>query len=136
MENKELTPSSNKAIVPTLSGEKEIGFEYNPNEDGLWEVTLGGKKATIKQKDLFSLVFYAANTEQVDKLTPVTNTQVTMLVRKHKVKLLSDLKKGEDVIVRCETPVETTVYEGLRGVIGKRKKSSILLPPRLSGGVL
>ena len=114
--------------MPTVSGEKEIGFEYKPANDGLWEVTLAGKKATVKQKDLFALVFYAANTDQVDKLTPVQNTQVNIYVRKHKIKLLRDMRKGEEVIARCETPVETIVTEGLRGLIGKRKKSNLILP--------
>lgn len=127
MDNNDLQPSSNKGTVPSLSGEKEVGFEYLPGKEA-WEITVAGKRAVITQKDLFSLVFYAANTDQVEKLTPVQNTQVTMYVRKHKIKLLKDMKRGEEVVARCETPVETIVEQGLRGIVEKKKKSSILLP--------
>lgn len=120
--------SSNKAVVPAISGEKEVGFEYIPKGEGQWEITLGGKKAKIKQADLFSLVFYAANADQTDKLTPIQNTRVTMYVRKHKIKLLKDMRKGEEVIARCETPVETIVEQGIKGILDKKKESSILVP--------
>ena len=123
----ELTPSSNKAIVPSLKGEKEIGFEYLPDKTA-WEVTLGDKKAVIKQSDLFALVFYAADTDQVDKLTPVQNTEVRIYSRIHKIQLKKDAKKGSFVTARCEISVPVVIEEGLKGLLEKRKRSKILLP--------
>jgi len=125
--NEDLKPSHNKAIVPSLRGEKKVGFEYLPDK-AAWEVTLGGKEAVIKQSDLFALVFYAADTDQVDKLTPVQNTEVRVYSRIHKIQLKKDAKKGEFVTARCEITVPVLIEEGLRGIIEKRKKSKILLP--------
>jgi len=125
--DKKFTPSSNKAVVPTLGGESKVGFEYKPRGDGIWEITLGGKKATIKQEDLFALVFYAADVDQVDKLTPVQNTEVRIYTRVHKIKLKNNMKKGDTVTATCEISVPTVIEQGLKGILEK-KKSSLIVP--------
>jgi len=126
--DKKFTPSSNKAVVPSLGGESNVGFEYKPRGDGIWDITLGGKKATIKQEDLFALVFYAADADQVDKLTPVQNTEVRIYSRVHKIKLKKDMKKGDTVTATCEISVPTIIEQGLKGILEKRKKSGLILP--------
>lgn len=113
-----------KVIMTDLRGKRDVGMEvlFSDNEDlkETVKVTMGSEEAIISVKDLYSFIFVIANAEQQEQLTPVKQTLVRKIQKLHKIRAKKDIKKGEFVVARCETNVPVEVWEGMKGMMGKR----------------
>jgi hypothetical protein len=101
----------------------EINFSSNPDLKETVKIEIGGKEAIIPIKYLYSFVFMVANSEQQERLMPVRQTLVRKIVKQHRILAKRDIKKGEYVVARCETNVPVEIWEGLKGMLEKRKSA-------------
>ncbi len=98
----------------------EVNFSDNPDLKETVKIDVGGREAVVPIKYLYSFVFLVANHEQQDDLMPIKQTLVRKIVKQHRILAKKDIKKGEYVVARCETNVPVEIWEGLKGLLGKR----------------
>jgi len=117
----------NKCVLSDLQRKNDIKVEVNfSNKENLRDcikLTMGDKTAIIPISELHTLVWSVASEQQRDDLTPVKQTLVRKIVKKHMVEAKKNIKKGEMIRVRCETNVPVEIYEGLKGMMPKDNKS-------------
>ena len=120
----------NKAILKDLgSGGNDLTAEVNfPGQKDVVKLTLGGKSAVVAIKDLYTLVWSIGSAEQRDNLMPIKQTLVRKIRKRHIVEVTKDIRKGEKLNVRCETNVPVEIWEGLRGMMGKKSYSMDSVP--------
>ena len=109
----------------------EINFSKSEGHKDCVRLTLDGKTAIIPIKELHGLVWSVADAEQRDRLTPVTMTTIRKIKKLHKVEVKKDIKKGDFLNVRCETSVPVEVYEGLKGMLDKKPKTTVPIIGRI-----
>src|SRR3990167_10432155 len=125
-----LVQDYNKCVLNDIRGSSgnnitaEINFSEKEELADCVKLTMGDKTAMIPIKELHSLVWSIADREQRDNLTPVKQTLVRKLVKRHVVEAKKDIRKGEMINVRCETNVPVEIYEGLRGFMPKRNPTT------------
>lgn len=105
----------------------DVTFDVHPKSDWI-DVTIGKEHGKIKYSDLFGMVFTIADPKRQEEMMPVRQTEVMRYRKVHAVQLKKDMHKGEIMKVRCETDVPLTVVEGLRGLVEKEKKTTLILP--------
>lgn len=98
----------------------EVNFSSDTDLKETVKIEIGGKEAIIPIKYLYSFVFMVANHEQQDNLLPIRHTLVRKIVKQHRIMAKKNIKKGEYVVARCETNVPVEIWEGLKGMLGKR----------------
>lgn len=111
-------------------GENKAEFEADVATDGefLVSLTVKGQKVRFPFKDLYSFVFFTATADQQSNLMPIKQIEVKKLVKWHRVQAKKDIQRGEMINVRCETNVETEVYNGLKSMIPKRNPTTAAIP--------
>ena len=120
----------NKAILNDIRGgagndiTAEINFSEKEDLKDCVKLTLAGKTAMIPISELHTLVWSVADAKQRDDLTPVKQTLVRKLIKRHVVEAKRDIKKGQMINVRCETNVPVEIWEGLRGLVPKRNPTT------------
>lgn len=120
----------NKAILSDIRGSSgnditvEINFSEKEELRDCVKMTMDGKSAIIPISELHTLVWSVANEQQRDDLTPLKQTLVRKLVKRHIVEAKRDIKKGQMINVRCETNVPLEIYEGLKGLMPKRNPTT------------
>ena len=100
----------------------EIEMNVSESTTDTVKITIAGKSSFIKIEDLYGLVFVMCDPEQQMDMMPVRHTTIRKLVRWHTVEVKKDMRKGERLIVKCETDVPMTVEEGLRADVFKKRK--------------
>lgn len=98
----------------------EVNFSGNSELKETVKIEIGGEEAVIPIKYLYSFVFMVANHEQQDNLMPIKQTLIRKIVKQHRIMAKKNIKKGEYVVARCETNVPVEIWEGLKGMLGKR----------------
>jgi hypothetical protein len=113
----------NKVTLPDCSGKNDMEVEMNVSEStsDAVKVTIAGKSAFIKIEDLYGMIFVLCDPEQQMNMMPVRHTTIRKLVRWHTVEVKKDMRKGERLVVKCETDVPMTVEEGLRADVFRKK---------------
>ena len=113
-----------KVVIPDLRNKRDVEMEVCFAEDEVFKdtikVTMGSEEAIIKIKDLYGFMFVIANAEQQEQLMPVQQTTIRKIVKRHVVKVTKDIRKGDMLNVRCETNVPVEMWEGMKGMMGKR----------------
>lgn len=131
--------SHNIAVIPDIKHQNDIECEINKNDEYQDYVVLkmGDKKAYVKIKDLYGLIFMLVGEEEQKDMMPVRKTEVRIYERQHRIKLKKDMKKGEIVVANCRIEVPLIVEEGLYGLVKRRtrRSSSILVPEKYSKGI-
>lgn len=116
--------TQNKVVVPDLKGKNDVSFEVNfsdnPDLKECVKVEINGSEAIIPIKDFYGFVFVIANEEQQERMLPVRQTTVRKITKLHKIQAQKNIKKGEFVVARCETNVPVEIFEGLKGMMGKK----------------
>ena len=113
----------NKVTLPDQSGKNDMMVEMNVTQatKDCVKITIDGKSSFIKIEDLYGMIFVICSEEQQLNMMPVRQTTIRKLVRWHTVEVKKDMKRGERIVVKCETDVPMTVEEGLRSdVFNKR----------------
>lgn len=112
-----------KAVIPDLDKRYDISIEVNWTEKAADKVriTIDGKQAVIRMKDLVGFVLLAADPQQQDAMMPVRKTELTTFVRQFRVKATKPIKPGEYLVFNANINVPTTVVEGLSGVVENAK---------------
>ena len=122
----------NKAFLRDIRNKHDITAEINFSEDeGLKDcvkMTMGKNTAIIPIKELYTLVWSVVDTKQRTDLTPITQTLVRKIKKRHIVEVTRDIKKGEKLNVRCEVDVPVEMYEGLQGMMPKRNHTTEGVP--------
>lgn len=112
-----------KIILTDLRGKYDVSMEVGfSNDEEIVKIGIDGKEAIVPIKDLYNFIFLIASAEQQEKLMPVKQTTVRKIIKRHIVKVTKDIKKGDTLRVRCETNVPVEIWEGLAGLMGKKKK--------------
>lgn len=119
-----------KVIYTDLLGKHDVSMEINfSDEKDLVKLSIDGKDSIIKISDLFNFVFLIADADQQEKLMPIKTETIRKIVKRHVVRVTRDIKKGEMLNVRCETNVPISIWEGLKGMMGKtQEKKSFNIP--------
>src|SRR3990167_2072771 len=108
------------AEIPSEQGKPIIA---RTSGDEFMEIQIGDEKSLIKREDLYGLVFVLGDSNTQDALMPVRQTTIRKYYKQHRVKVKKSLKAGDELVVNCEYSIPTTVEEGLKGLIGKARKS-------------
>lgn len=122
--------SQEKVVYTDLKGKHDLSMEINfsPEKDHV-KVSIAGTDSIVKISDLFNFVFFIANAEEQEQMMPVKSETVRKIRKIHMVKATKDVKKGDMFKFRCETNVVESVWEGLKGMMGKEiKKSASNIP--------
>lgn len=86
---------------------------------------IDGKECIISRAELYSLLFLFGDEEQQEQLIPVKSTEVSMLKRWVGIRLKRNMKKGEELHVMVEFPVEQRVKEKFQIDMAKEMKRSM-----------
>lgn len=124
-----------KVMLQDLKGKQDVGMEVcfsdSPDLQDTVRVTMGSETAIIKISELYGFMFVIANAEQQEQLMPVKQTTVRKIRKRHIVEVTKDIRKGQKLNVRCETNVPVEVWEGMRGMLGRKevkRQTSVSLP--------
>ncbi len=120
---------SQKIGIPSKTNGKELELELNWNtkvKPTDVRVRIGKEELVIDLKDLFFFVFTAGTADMQADLMPVRQTKVYKQIRQHRLVLKKDMKAGQMVIANCETDVETSVVDSLKGELFKSKGRSLM----------
>lgn len=115
-----MTILRNKHNTATLEdqsdGKHEIELDVNWDKDikDMIKLTFDDKIAYVRKSDLFAFMFVLATPEQQEALIPVRRDEVKAYDRQHRVELLKDMKKGEELVVNCKIHVPTIIDEAIR----------------------
>lgn len=108
----------NTAKIESINGKDTVYFDVNfdKKHKEYVKIRLGKEMIKVNIQHMFSFLLMMANPEQMDALTPATEKtlQVKSLTRQHKVKLMKDMKAGEEVVVTCTVDIPLLVEEGIR----------------------
>ena len=129
-ENNMAVDTQEKVIYTDLKGKHDVSMEINfSDEKDHVKISIDGKDSIIKISDLFNFVFLIADADQQEKLMPIKTETIRKIVKRHVVRVTRDIKKGEMLNVRCETNVPVSIWEGLKGMMGKtQEKKSFQFP--------
>lgn len=111
---------------PNLGGDNvEMEINFNSETDAI-RVKVGDKTGIISKQDIYPVIFVIADPENQSKLMPVQKTEIRKYIKQHRVKLLKNMKKGEEMVVNCEVDVPLTIEQNLRGLIDKKKNKIVI----------
>ena len=119
----------NKITLYDKNGKNDLSIEVNWNDSEevkdcfALRLTLGDKQAIINRDDFFSLLMVLGDNKMQDKLIPSRSLKITKYYKQHRVMAKNDIRKGQQVIINCETDVPSLVREGYKFDLVKDSKS-------------
>ena len=97
-----------------------IFVDVDPDNEML-RLRIGNESRMIRKSELYSFCYIIADSATQDQLTPIKMTEVQHFTRMHRIKLKKDMRAGDTVTCRCHVSVPTTVVEGLKHIVDRKK---------------
>jgi hypothetical protein len=108
----------NKVKLTDLSGRHDVSAEVSWDERSeisrAIKLKVGENVVVIPFEEVYSLVYLMANPQESEDMLPVRKTFVKKIVKMHVATAKKNIKKGEEIRLRCETDVPVEVVEGLK----------------------
>lgn len=102
----------NIAVLKNVSRKgDDLTFEFNPKRAYNIGVGLGESSGVVRWRELYDFVVMTAKTKELQDLLFTRRVEATEYERTHRVKLLKDLKAGEELVVKCRIDIPNILKE-------------------------